>query len=174
MAAALEVGGTCDPRFAEVKRAFARNFEAGLEIGACFAATARWRIRGRPLGRTCRPGPPATLGAGNDRQCLFDDEAHDRSLRADARRSRPARPRRPRRPLLARVRTGGGKDTLPVRYLLSHTSGLAGFAEPIPAEALYDWDLTSCACWQRRRRCGSREPRADTTLSPSAICSASW
>jgi CubicO group peptidase (beta-lactamase class C family) len=33
-----------------------------------------------------------------------------------------------------------GKDALPVRYLLSHTSGLAGFTEPIPAEALYDWD----------------------------------
>jgi CubicO group peptidase (beta-lactamase class C family) len=39
MAEAPEIRGSCDPRFAEVKRAFARNFEDGLEIGACFAAT---------------------------------------------------------------------------------------------------------------------------------------
>jgi CubicO group peptidase (beta-lactamase class C family) len=33
-----------------------------------------------------------------------------------------------------------GKEKLPVRYLLSHTSGLAGFDEPIDMEDLYDWD----------------------------------
>ena len=39
MAKPLEICGRCDPRFAEVERAFARNFEDGLEIGASFAAT---------------------------------------------------------------------------------------------------------------------------------------
>ena len=33
-----------------------------------------------------------------------------------------------------------GKERIPVRYLLSHQSGLAGFAEPVALETLYDWD----------------------------------
>ena len=39
MAKALETRGSCDPRFSAVERAFARNFEDGLEVGACFAAS---------------------------------------------------------------------------------------------------------------------------------------
>jgi CubicO group peptidase (beta-lactamase class C family) len=33
-----------------------------------------------------------------------------------------------------------GKERLPVRYLFSHQSGLAGLSEPMPAEAVLDWD----------------------------------
>ncbi len=32
-----------------------------------------------------------------------------------------------------------GKETLPVRYVLSHQAGLAGLSEPMPAEAVLDW-----------------------------------
>ena len=32
-----------------------------------------------------------------------------------------------------------GKGTLPVRYLLSHTAGLAAIREPLAADAFYDW-----------------------------------
>jgi hypothetical protein len=35
----LQVQGNCDPRFAPVKDAFARNFAEGLELGASFCAT---------------------------------------------------------------------------------------------------------------------------------------
>jgi CubicO group peptidase (beta-lactamase class C family) len=34
----------------------------------------------------------------------------------------------------------GGKEKLPVRYLLSHTSGLAGFDRSLPVKTLYRWD----------------------------------
>ena len=33
-----------------------------------------------------------------------------------------------------------GKEQLPVKYLLSHTSGLAGWDTPITLEDFYDWD----------------------------------
>ncbi len=33
-----------------------------------------------------------------------------------------------------------GKENLPVRYLLSHQSGLSGFEESFPVETLCDWD----------------------------------
>ena len=34
-----------------------------------------------------------------------------------------------------------GKENLPVRYLLSHTSGLAGWDKKFRTKKLYDWDL---------------------------------
>ncbi|KKK42665.1 hypothetical protein LCGC14_0679100 [marine sediment metagenome] len=34
----------------------------------------------------------------------------------------------------------GGKEKLPVRYLLSHTAGLSGFDKPISTETLYNWE----------------------------------
>ncbi len=36
-----------------------------------------------------------------------------------------------------------GKETLPVRDLLSHTAGLPGWAEPLAPEDQYDWDKTT-------------------------------
>jgi len=33
-----------------------------------------------------------------------------------------------------------GKEGIPVKYLLSHQSGLAGFDEQIPVEALFNWE----------------------------------
>src|SRR5690606_10099248 len=34
-----------------------------------------------------------------------------------------------------------GKETLPVRYLLTHEAGLAAIDEPLPRGATLDWDL---------------------------------
>ncbi len=34
-----------------------------------------------------------------------------------------------------------GKETLPVRMLLNHQSGLAAVREPLPAEAFFNWDI---------------------------------
>ena len=36
----------------------------------------------------------------------------------------------------------GGKENLPVRYLLSHTSGLSGWEKPITTRTLYNWETT--------------------------------
>src|SRR4029453_18003804 len=38
-----------------------------------------------------------------------------------------------------------GKDTLPVRWLLGHRSGLAAVRPMLPGEALYDWDVMCAA-----------------------------
>jgi len=34
----------------------------------------------------------------------------------------------------------GGKEEIPVRYILSHTSGLSGYGKPITTETLYNWE----------------------------------
>ena len=139
MAEALEICGDCDPRFAEVKGAFARNFEDGLEIGASFAATVDGEF-------------VADLWAGHaDQACRHPWERDTivnvySTTKAMAALCALMLVDRGQLDLDAPVArywpefAQAGKDALPVRYLLSHTSGLAGFTEPIPAEALYDWN----------------------------------
>jgi CubicO group peptidase (beta-lactamase class C family) len=122
-----------------VKRAFASNFEDGLEIGASFAATVDGRFvvdlwaghadqaRLRPWERDTIVNVYSTTKAMTALCALILVDRGELDLDAPVARYWPE---------FAQA----GKDALPVRYLLSHTSGLAGFAEPIPAEALYDWD----------------------------------
>jgi CubicO group peptidase (beta-lactamase class C family) len=139
MAEALEICGSCDPRVAEVKRAFARNFEDGLEIGASFAATIDGEfvvdLWGGHADQACR--------RPWERDTIVNVYSTTKAMAAlcalmlvDRGQLDPDAPVARYWPEFAQA----GKDALPVRYLLSHTSGLAGFAEPIPVEALYDWD----------------------------------
>jgi CubicO group peptidase (beta-lactamase class C family) len=39
----------------------------------------------------------------------------------------------------------GGKGDMPVRYLLNHRAGLAAIKEPLPAEAIFNWDTMASA-----------------------------
>jgi CubicO group peptidase (beta-lactamase class C family) len=138
MAEALEICGSCDSRFEEVKRAFAGNFEDGHEIGASFAATVdgEWVVdlwaghadqaSRRPWERDTIVNVYSTTKAMTALCALMLVDRGELDLDAPVARYWPE---------FAQA----GKGALPVRYLLSHTSGLAGFAEPIPAEALYDW-----------------------------------
>jgi len=53
-----------------------------------------------------------------------------------------------------------GKEKIPVRYLLSHQSGVAGWDEPFPVPALYDWDRMikllekQKPMWEPGKHCG--------------------
>ncbi len=142
MAESLEIFGHCNPRFAGVERAFARNFEDGLEIGASFAATVDGELvvdlwAGHADGAGRRPWERDTIvnvySTTKAMAALCALMLVDRGLlELDA-------------PVANYWPEFGaaGKQALPVRYLLSHSSGLAGFAEPIPVEALFDWDHTT-------------------------------
>jgi CubicO group peptidase (beta-lactamase class C family) len=139
MGDAPEIRGDCESRFAKVKDAFAANFEADLEVGASFAATLDGELvvdiwaghadeaRTRPWERDTIVNVYSTTKAMAALSALMLVDRGEVDLDSPVARYWPE---------FAQA----GKETLPVRYLLSHTSGLAGFAEPIPAEALYDWD----------------------------------
>jgi len=139
MVDSIEIRGHCDEHFLGVKEAFAKNFEDGLEVGASFAATidgefvvdiwAGWAdaARSRPWERDTIVNVYSTTKVMAalcalmlvDRGMLDLDEPVARYW-----------------PEFAQA----GKEQIPVRYLLSHQSGMAGFVEPVPVEALYDWD----------------------------------
>jgi len=135
----IEIRGYCDQHFSSVKEAFSNNFTNGGDVGASFAAT----IDGKfvidiwagyaDAGRT-------RLWKRDTLACLYSTTKAVTALCAlilvdrgqldlDAPVSRYW-------PEFAQA----GKAGIPVKYLLSHQSGLAGIDEQIPVEALFDWE----------------------------------
>jgi CubicO group peptidase (beta-lactamase class C family) len=122
-----------------VRDAFAKNFADGLEVGASFAATINgeyvvdiWAgcadaAGTRPWERDTIVNVYSTTKVMTALCTLMLVDRGQLDLDAPVARYWPE---------FAQA----GKEKIPVRYLLSHQSGLAGFVEPTPPEALYDWD----------------------------------
>jgi len=135
----VEVQGYCDEKFDAVKEAFRKNFEDDLEVGASFAATIDGKFvvdiwggyadaaRTRPWERDTIVPVFSTTKVMTTMCALM---LIDRGLLD------PDAPVAKYWPEFAQA----GKERIPVRYILSHRSGLAGFDESIPLEALYDWE----------------------------------
>jgi CubicO group peptidase (beta-lactamase class C family) len=134
-----EIHGHCEARFAAVKEGFAGNFEAGLEVGASFAATLDGRFvvdiwagyadaaQTRPWERDTIVNVYSTTKAMAALCTLMLVDRGELDLDAPVATYWPEF-------------AEGGKEELPVRYLLSHTSGLPGFSKPVSTKDLYSWD----------------------------------
>jgi CubicO group peptidase (beta-lactamase class C family) len=135
----VEIHGSCDPRFDSVKKAFEANFTAGSEIGASFALTVDGKsvvdIWGGFADRACtRPWERDTIvtvfSTTKTMASICTMILVDRGLLdLDA----PVACYWPEFAL-------AGKEQLLLRYLLSHSSGLAGFKKFTVPEQLYDWN----------------------------------
>jgi CubicO group peptidase (beta-lactamase class C family) len=133
------VQGHCDAGFTAVREAFAANVEAGREVGASFAATVDGRLvvdlwGGHADAARTRPWERDTIvNVFSTTKAMTALCAHllvDRGLLdIDAPVARYW-------PEFA----AGGKETVPVHMLLSHTAGLAAIRQPLALDALYDWD----------------------------------
>jgi CubicO group peptidase (beta-lactamase class C family) len=133
------IDGDCDPRFAAVRDTFAASFETGREVGASFAATVGGRMvvdlwGGHADAARTRPWERDTIvNVFSTTKAMTALCAHllaDRGLLdLDAPVARYW-------PEFA----AGGKATIPVRMLLSHTAGLAAIRERISLDTVYDWD----------------------------------
>jgi CubicO group peptidase (beta-lactamase class C family) len=135
---ATDVHGTCAPRFAAIRDAFAENFAAGREVGASFAVT----LDGEPVvdlwgghadAAGTRPWAEDTIvNVFSTTKAMTATVAHmlvDRGL-LDV--DKPVAHYWPEF-------AAAGKAAMPVRQLLSHTAGLAGITPKLPLEALFDW-----------------------------------
>ena len=139
MAATVEIHGVCDHRFREVHDAFAENFAHRGEVGAAVSVTVEghhvvdlWaghadEQRTSPWERdtitcvfSCTKAMAALCAHRLVDQGLLD-------LDAPVARYWPEFAQ-------------GGKEELPVRYLLSHRAGLPAVKEPLPLEAHYEWE----------------------------------
>ena len=138
MAESVEVQGNCPPRFARVRDAFAKNFAEGLEVGASFAVALEGEMvvdvwaghadaaRTRPWQRDTIVNVFSTTKAMGALATLMLVDRGEVDLDAPVAHYRPEF-------------AAAGKQAIPVRQLLSHTSGVAGWAEPVTLEDLFDW-----------------------------------
>jgi CubicO group peptidase (beta-lactamase class C family) len=143
-APALEIHGSCDPRFAALRNAFAANFAEHGEIGAAVAV----ELDGRPV---------ADMWAGSA------DRARARAWRGDTLVNvfSVGKPmvalcllmliERGQLGLEDRVAehwpefAAAGKEEATVRMLLGHRAGVPGIVSALPRSAMYDWPLMSSA-----------------------------
>jgi CubicO group peptidase (beta-lactamase class C family) len=139
MGKSIEIDGICNKRFSAVKDAFAANFADGLETGASFAVTikgkyvvdiwAGWADEARtiPWEENTIVNTYSTTKVMTSLCALILADRGLLNLDAPVARYWPEF-------------AGNGKEKILVRWLMSHSSGLSGFAKPIPGEALYDWE----------------------------------
>ncbi|MBY0230679.1 MAG: beta-lactamase family protein [Gemmataceae bacterium] len=136
----MEIMGQCDPAFRFVREEFARNFAERGEVGASVCVL----VAGKPVVDlwggaadrfTARPWQRDTLGVvwsctkGAVALCAHL-LAHEGKLDLDASVSRYW-------PEFA----AAGKADIPVRWLLTHQSGVAAIRAPLPPGSAYDWDF---------------------------------
>ncbi len=141
---AFEIHGQCDERFSALREAFADNFASGTEVGAAVTVTVDgrpvvdlWgghmdRARTRPWLRdtivtvySTTKGMTALCAHRLVEQGLLD-------LDAPVARYWPE---------FAQA----GKQDVPVHMLLSHRVGLPGVSDPLPADAIYEWETMTAA-----------------------------
>jgi len=142
--ATLNIQGHCDPRFRAVQDAFKQNFDTYGEVGASIsvvvdgaAVVDLWAghigpDRTKPWERdtivnvwSTTKGITATCMHRLVDQGLLDLDAPVANYW----------------PEFAQA----GKETLPVRYLLSHQAGLPAISEPLPLGSAFKWDVMTDA-----------------------------
>jgi len=133
------IQGDCAPRFGAVRDAFAANFAAGREVGASFAATLDGELvvdlwGGHADAARTRPWERDTIvNVFSTTKAMTALCAH---MLVDRGRLDVDVPVACYWPEFAR----SGKEAITARQLLSHTAGLAAIREPLPIDALYDWE----------------------------------
>src|SRR5262249_2084584 len=132
------IDGTCDPRFAAVRDAFAENFAERGEVGAAVSVSVARRLVIDPWGGWAdrarhRPWERDTLvnffSVGKGLSAVFIHRLVERGLvdlDAPVARYWPAF-------------GAAGKDDVSLRQVLSHQAGLPAVRDPLPDDAMLDW-----------------------------------
>jgi CubicO group peptidase (beta-lactamase class C family) len=137
-----EVHGTCDARFKATRDILAANIEAGEDLGASVAIT----IDGAPVvdmwggwvdGERSTPWRDDTVvNVWSTTKTMTNLSALVLADRGELDVHRPVAEYWPEF-------AANGKSAIEVRHLMSHTSGVSGWAQPVVVEDLYDWERST-------------------------------
>ena len=135
----VELRGHCDPRFAPLRDAFARNWSDHAEIGASLCVVERGQIvvdlwAGWADAAQTRPWQQDTIA--NVYSTTKGVAAAAAAILADRGALDVERPVAHYWPEFAQA----GKDQITVHQLLTHEAGLVGVDEELPDGAVLDWD----------------------------------
>ncbi|MEV0266204.1 serine hydrolase domain-containing protein [Streptomyces sp. NPDC050617] len=135
----VEIDGKCDAAFGGVREVFERHFAEGVELGARVAVMVDGAVVVDVWGGYADPGRSVPWSAST----LVNVWSSTKGVVALAAHLLAERGLLDLDAPVARYWpefAAGGKEELPVRYLLSHRAGLAGLREPVTVEDLCDWD----------------------------------
>jgi CubicO group peptidase (beta-lactamase class C family) len=136
----MTIGGTCDPRFAQVREEFEANFAQRGEVGSSVCVTVDGETVVDLWGGLADPATDRAWDA--DTVCVVWSStkgavalcAHMLVSRGQLALDAPVVDYWPE---FAKH----DKDTITVRQLLSHQAGLAALTDPLPEGGLCDWEL---------------------------------
>ncbi len=144
MSGSVVVHGTCDPKFAKVRAEFAEGFLARNEVGAAVAVT----VDGKPvLDLWAGHADQARMHPWN-RDTIVNVYSTTKGMTALCAHQLVEQGRLDLDAPVAKYWpefAASGKAEIPVRWLLSHRSGLAAARPVLPPEALYDWSMITGA-----------------------------
>jgi CubicO group peptidase (beta-lactamase class C family) len=146
-----EIHGYCDPRFAGIRDGFASNFAAGKEIGAAVCVT----VGGRPVVDLWAGHADVARTRPWHRNTIVNVYSTTKALGAICANLLVERGQLDLDAPVARYWpefAQAGKETLPVRYLLTHQAGLPAVKKPLAPKDLYDYpkmcaELAAQAPW---------------------------
>jgi len=138
MPADIPVHGHCDPRFDAVRDAFVENLRSGTDLGASVAFTLDGELVVDLWGgfldfdRSREWQHDTLVNVYSTTKGMTAICAHQLVERGLLDLDAPVAEYWPEF-------AAKGKETIPVRWLLSHRAGLPGVRDPLPRGALYDW-----------------------------------
>jgi CubicO group peptidase (beta-lactamase class C family) len=136
----VEIQGTCEDRFKEVRDTLAANLASGADVGASVAVSVDgdlvvdiwggWvdEAHSRPWAGDTITNVWSTTKTMTALCALMLADAGELDLDAPVDRYWPE------------FSAGGKGGVVLVRHLMAHTAGLPGWAEPMTTEDLYDWE----------------------------------
>ena len=134
----MEIQGVCDPKFAEVREEFERNFSERGDVGASVSVVVEGEKVVDLWGGVAVPETGATWQEDTITVVMSMTKAatalcaHILADRGELDIDKPVAHYWPEF-------AANGKESIPVRMLLNHQAGLPGFRHEIPAGKPYDW-----------------------------------
>jgi CubicO group peptidase (beta-lactamase class C family) len=137
-----DVHGTCDPKFAELRGILTESLDRGDDVGASVAVV----LDGDPVVDLwggwvdeAHSAPWAARTITNVWSTTKTMVALSALLLVERGQIDPFAPVARYWPEFA----ANGKETIEVRHLLSHTSGVSAWAQPVTYDDLYDWERST-------------------------------
>ncbi|MEY4229274.1 MAG: hypothetical protein RLZZ362_123 [Actinomycetota bacterium] len=137
-----EVQGTVDPRFEAMREVLQRNIDSGADLGASVAVV----LEGEPVVDLWGGWADTDRTTPWERDTLVNVWSSTKTMMA---LSALVLVERGELDLYQKVAhywpefAANGKADIEVRHLLSHTSGVSGWDQPVAVEDLYDWEKST-------------------------------
>ncbi len=145
----IPIHGECDARFSRVRGVFEQNFESGGELGAAVAVT----LNGEPVIDLWGGYVDKERTREWERDTIVNVYSTTKGMTAICAHQLVDRGLLDLDAPVARYWpefAAAGKETLPVRWLLSHQAGLPAVEKPLPERARFDWDVMTSALAEQK------------------------